>query len=98
MITFHRTTEFDTWLKALHDPIGKARIITRIRSAEQGNFGDCEAVGDGISEMRIHCGPGYRLYYTRKQQNFYLLLGGGNKATQKQDIRRAKSLAKSLEH
>ena len=58
MTTFIRTPEFDAWLKALRDPIGKARIVSRIRSAEQGNFGDCEAVGDGVSEMRVHCGPG----------------------------------------
>lgn len=69
MNTFLRTHEFDSWLKDLRDSVGKARIIARIRSAEAGNFGDCESVGDGISEMRIHCGPGYRLYYTRKGKN-----------------------------
>ncbi len=97
MNTFYRTPEFDAWLKSMRDPVGKARIITRIRSAEAGNFGDCESVGDGISEMRIHCGPGYRLYYTRKGKVIYVLLCGGNKSTQKQDIKQAKILLKNLE-
>jgi hypothetical protein len=61
MITFHRSDEFDTWLAALKDKIGRARIALRIRSAEHGNFGDCEPVGGGVSEMRIHFGPGYRV-------------------------------------
>lgn len=97
MNSFLRTAEFDAWLKTLLDPVGKARIITRIRSAEAGNFGDCEPVGRGISEMRIHSGPGYRLYYVRNGKVVYLLLCGGNKSTQKQDINRAKALLKSLE-
>ena len=97
MITFIRTPEFDAWLKALRDPIGKARIISRIRSAEQGNFGDCEPVGDGVSEMRIHCGPGYRVYYSRSGQVVYLLLCGGSKSTQSRDIKQAKALLKSQE-
>ena len=97
MISFIRTPEFDAWLKALRDPIGKARIISRIRSAEQGNFGDCEPVGDGVSEMRIHCGPGYRVYYSRRGQVVYLLLCGGNKSTQSRDIKQAKALLKSQE-
>ncbi len=97
MITFIRTPEFDAWLKALRDPIGKARIISRIRSAEQGNFGDCEPAGDGVSEMRIHCGPGYRVYYSRRGKMLYLLLCGGNKSTQSRDIKQAKALLKSQE-
>ena len=97
MSTFLRTTEFDTWLKALRDPIAKARVITRIRSAEAGNLGDCSPVGDGISEMRIHVGPGYRLYYCRRGEITYLLLCAGDKSSQQKDIRTAKSLLKSLE-
>jgi putative addiction module killer protein len=94
--TFLRTPEFDTWLKALRDPIGKARIVARIRSAEYGNFGDCEPVGEGVSEMRIHCGPGYRVYYSRKGKIVYLLLCGGDKDTQNRDIKQAKLLHKSM--
>ena len=97
MNSIFRTPEFDAWLKALRDPVGKARIVARIRSAEEGNFGDCEPVGEGVSEMRIHCGPGYRVYYSRKGEVVYLLLCGGDKSTQKRDIKQAKSLHKSLE-
>lgn len=97
MNTFLRTPEFDAWLKVLRDSVGKARIISRIRSAEQGNFSDCEPVGEGISEMRIHCGPGYRVYYTRKGKVVYLLICGGDKSTQKRDIKQAKVLLKRLE-
>jgi putative addiction module killer protein len=97
MSTFLRTPEFDIWLKALRDPIAKARVIARIRSAEAGNLGDCSPVGDGISEMRIHIGPGYRLYYCRRRDITYLLLCAGDKSSQQKDIRTAKALLKSLE-
>ena len=60
MSVFLRTVEFDEWLKALRDPIGKARILARLRAAELGHFGDHAAVGDGVCEPRIHTGPGYR--------------------------------------
>ena len=66
-------------------------------SAEKGNFGDCQPVGSGVSEMRIHYGPGYRLYYTRRGEVFYLLLLGGDKSTQKRDIARALEMAARLE-
>jgi putative addiction module killer protein len=69
----------------------------RIRSAEHGNFGDCEPVGGGVSEMRIHCGPGYRVYYTRRGEVVYLLLLVGDKSSQKRDIKRAIDMARSLE-
>ena len=97
MTTFLRTPEFDTWLKALRDPIAKARVIARVRSAEAGNFGDCAPIGDGISEMRIHVGAGYRLYYCRRGEITYLLLCAGDKSSQQKDIRTAKALLKSLE-
>ena len=66
MNTFERSEEFDAWLAGLKDKVGRARIVHRIRSAEHGNFGDCEPVGEGVSEMRIHVGPGYRAYFTRR--------------------------------
>ncbi|HNV07764.1 MAG: type II toxin-antitoxin system RelE/ParE family toxin [Dokdonella sp.] len=97
MSTFLRTSEFDAWLKALRDPIATARIAARIRSAEAGNFGDCAPVGDGISEMRIHVGPGYRLYYCRRGEVTYLLLCAGDKSSQARDIRTAKTLLRNLE-
>lgn len=97
MNSFLRTEAFNSWLKALRDPIGKARIVARIRSAEAGNLGDCEPVGDGISEMRVHSGPGYRVYFYRKDNFIYVLLCGGNKSSQTQDINQAKKIAKDLE-
>jgi len=97
MASFLRTMEFDAWLRALRDPVGKARIMARIRSAEAGNFGDCTPVGDGISEMRIHAGPGYRVYYCRRGAVVYLLLCGGDKSSQQRDIRMAKALVAGLE-
>jgi len=95
--TFLRTPEFDEWLTNLRDQIAKARILARIRSAEAGNFGDCEPVGEGISEMRIHVGPGYRVYYCRRGKVVYLLLCGGDKSSQKEDIREAKRILDQLE-
>lgn len=97
MNTFLRTPEFDAWLSKLRDQIAKARIIARIRSAEAGDFGDCEPVGDGISEMMIHVGAGYRAYFCRRGNVVYLLLCGGDKSTQKRDIREAKQTLKELE-
>ena len=95
MNTFHRSDEFDSWLAALKDKVGRARIVHRIRSAEHGNFGDCEPVGEGVSEMRIHFGPGYRVYFTRRGEVIYLLLLGGDKSSQKRDIKRAIEMARA---
>ena len=96
MNQFHRTSVFDSWLSSLKDQIGKARIVSRIRAAEAGNFGDCEPIGDGVSEMRIHVGPGYRVYFTRIGDVLYLLLLGGNKSSQSRDIKQALELAHVL--
>ena len=94
MNTILRTETFDTWLSKLKDPRAKPRIIKRIRSAERGNLGDCEPVGAGVSEMRIHFGPGYRVYFMRIGKVVYLLLCGGTKRGQSSDIVRAKQLAR----
>ncbi len=96
MNTFYRSDEFDAWLASLKDQVGRARIVHRIRSAEHGNFGDCEPVGEGVSEMRIHFGPGYRVYFTRCRNVIYLLLIGGNKSSQKRNIKRAIDMARGL--
>lgn len=88
--------DFDGWLRRLRDAKGKARILARIKSAEAGNFGDCEPVGDGVSEMRVHFGPGYRVYFLREGVVVYVLLCGGDKSTQERDIRRAKELAREV--
>lgn len=71
-------------------------VNSNVRAAEAGNFGDCEPVGEGVSEMRIHVGPGYRLYYTRRGEVIYLLLVGGDKSEQKRDIKRALEMARKL--
>ena len=96
MNTFLKSDEFNAWLANLKDQVGKAIITKRIRAAESGRFGDCEPVGEGISEMRIHYGPGYRAYFTRHGDVIYLLLLGGDKSTQKRDIKRAKEMARAL--
>ena len=96
MMTFLKSDEFDAWLVGLKDHVGKAMIAKRIRNAEAGNFGDCEPVGEGVSELRIHCGPGYRAYFTRRGDVVYFLLLGGDKSTQKRDIKRAKTMARTL--
>ena len=96
MNSFQRSDEFDAWLTALKDKLGRARIVHRIRSAEFGNFGDCESVGEGVSEMRSHFGPGYRVYFTRRGEVVYLLLLGGDKSSQKRDIKRAIEMARTI--
>ena len=96
MNTIIRTDVFDTWLSRLKDARSKGRIITRIRSAERGNFGDCRPVGAGVLEMIIHFGPGYRVYFTQVGEVVYLLLCGGTKRGQDRDIRRARSMARLL--
>lgn len=96
MPTFYRSAQFDRWLAGLKDNIGKARIVQRIRSAELGNLGDVAPVGDGVSELRIHVGPGYRVYIARRGEVVYLLLIGGDKSTQTADIRRAKQILQDL--
>lgn len=97
MNTFERSDEFDAWLANLKDKAGRARIVLRIRSAEHGNFGDCGSVGDGVLEMRVHFGPGYRAYFTRREKVVYLLLLGGDKSSQKRDIKRAIEMVRALD-
>ena len=96
MIDFERSRAFADWLDSLKDIIGKARIIARLRAAEHGNFGDCEPVGGAVYEMRVHYGPGYRMYFTRRGEVVYLLLMGGDKSTQKRDIKRALQMAQNI--
>jgi putative addiction module killer protein len=96
MNVFIRSSDFDRWLEALRDDRGKARISARLRSAMLGNFGDCQPVGEGVSEMRIHVGPGYRVYFVRQGATVYVLLAGGSKSTQTKDIARALRMAREL--
>ena len=96
MITLVQSSVFSAWLRALTDDVAKANILRRLSSAELGNFGDCEPVGEGVSEMRIHHGAGYRVYFLRNGSTVYVLLCGGSKASQKRDIKMAKQMAHEL--
>jgi len=96
MYNFIRSSEFDDWLKGLNNSKGKARILARLAGAELGNFGDCAPVGGGVSELRVHFGPGYRVYFVRRGSTVYVLLCGGDKSSQKRDIARALALAAKL--
>lgn len=83
---------YDDWLSSLRDPRAKAKVISGVDRMEMGNLGDSEPVGEGVSELRLHYGPGYRVYYAKDGQTIFLLLCGGDKSTQKKDIKRAKRL------
>ena len=93
MYSIEKTGEFDNWLRKLKDQRAKAKILFRIqRIQEHGNFGDCEPVGQGISELRIHYAKGYRVYLKEQNGTVVLLLNGGTKASQQKDISKAKEL------
>ena len=93
MIEVLQTAEFAKWLKRLKDIDARARINVRIkRISLTGNLGDVKPVGDGVYEMRIDYGPGYRVYYSRRGNEIILLLIGGDKSTQQKDIEKAKRL------
>lgn len=83
---------FSEWLTGLRDKIAQARIRVRLRQVEAGNFGDCEPVGEGVIELRIHLGAGYRVYCGRHGKTVVLLLCGGDKGSQVADIKRAKEM------
>jgi len=91
-----QTTEFSGWLHRLRDANAVARIVGRIRRMEMGNPGDAKSVGQSILEMRIDYGPGYRIYYMHRGAEIVILLCGGDKRTQQQDINRARKLAETL--
>ena len=82
---------FENWLDSLSDITAKARILQRIDRIELGNFGDCETVGDGVHELRIDHGPGYRIYFGNDGKQLVILLCGGTKRGQGKDIERAKA-------
>ena len=96
MYTILRTDVFDTWLSKLKDSRAKAQIIKKIGSVERGILGDCKSAGAGVSEMRIHYGPGYRMYFTRIDDVVYLLLCGGIKRRQSSDIAKARKMVRLL--
>jgi putative addiction module killer protein len=96
MVEVRQTEEFSAWLRRLRDANALARIVARIRRMEKGNPGDSKSVGQGVLEMRIDYGPGYRIYYLPRGVQIVILLCGGDKRTQQQDIKRAQKLAETL--
>jgi putative addiction module killer protein len=92
-VQVRRTEEFAAWLGGLRDKQGRAKIFERIYRLEEGNPGKTRSVGSGVVEMKIDFGPGYRVYYIQRGQLLILLLCGGDKGTQSNDIERAKALA-----
>lgn len=92
MFRIKKTEYFSNWRNLIKDDHARAKIDLRIEQTKLGNFGDFKFVGDGIYEMRIHYGPGYRIYYTKEDNVIVLLLVGGDKSTQQKDIEKAKEL------
>lgn len=96
MIEIRKTEIFAKWIDSLQDIRGRARIQTRIERLATGNPGDVKPVGEGVSEMRIDHGPGYRVYYIQRERTMIILIAGGDKSTQAKDIKTALRLAQNL--
>ena len=93
MVDVIKSDTFDRWLRKLRDPHAKARVEMRIRRLSLGNAGDVQPIGEGLSEMRIDYGPGYRVYFMQKNKVLVILLCGGDKSTQQTDIAKAREIA-----
>jgi len=96
MRPIYTTEVFDAWFESLKDKQTSRRIQARIDRAEEGNFGDHKAVGEGVFEMRIHHGPGFRVYFIQRGLEIVILLAGGDKSSQSKDIETAHELARQL--
>jgi len=96
MYSVRSLPEFTEWIEELKDKTVRTAVVARIDRLESGLMGDVQSVGDGISELRIHVGAGWRLYFTQRGERIILLLAGGSKRTQEKDIKRAKALAAAL--
>ena len=90
------SSRFKTWFRGVADEQAQAKIVARLARIRLGNFGDVKAVGEGVSELRIDAGPGYRVYFVRRGAAVYMLLTGGDKGSQKRDIEAAKAMAREL--
>lgn len=97
MIEVRQTAAFTKWFAKLRDIRAQAHIVRRIERAQAGNLGDVKALGDGVSEMRVHYGAGYRLYLARRGERLVILLCGGDKSSQSADIRTAKAMAREYD-
>lgn len=91
-----RTQEFNEWLRDLRDKQGKAKIVVRLDRLEQGNPGNSRSVGEGVFELKVDFGPGYRVYYVQRGEVLIVVLCGGDKSSQSKDIQRAKAIASQL--
>jgi putative addiction module killer protein len=96
MFIVRQTEEFVEWLDELQDKRAQIRIVARLRQIEAGNLGDWQSIEGEVSELRVHYGPGYRLYFTRRGKVIVVLLNAGDKSTQKRDIRRALKIAAEI--
>ncbi|HPX62089.1 MAG TPA: type II toxin-antitoxin system RelE/ParE family toxin [Deltaproteobacteria bacterium] len=96
MIEIRKTEHFANWLDNLRDIQAKARVLVRVERLASGNAGDVKPVGEGVSEMRISYGPGYRVYFIQRGSELIVLLAGGDKSSQSRDIKTAISLAQNL--
>lgn len=94
--SLEQSDDFASWLKKLRDREGRLRILKRLRRLSDGHFGDCQPVGEGVHELRMFFGPGYRVYFAQQDDTIILLLAGGDKDSQAGDIARAKALAREL--
>jgi putative addiction module killer protein len=97
MYTIKRMPEFDEWLGSIRDSMTRIRLARRLDKAQRGLLGDVAPVGEGVCEMREFFGPGWRLYYVERSGMLIVMLGGGNKSTQSEDIARAIALSKTIE-
>ena len=96
MLEVRQTAVYATWFSSLRDRAAKVRIDIRIRRLSLGNPGDVKPVGEGVSELRVSFGPGYRVYFVERGNEYIVLLAGGDKSSQDGDIRKAKKLAREL--
>jgi putative addiction module killer protein len=96
MIEIRKTDVFARWIDSLEDIQSRARILVRIERFALGNPGDVKPVGEGVSELRVDYGPGYRIYFKKHGQSLIVLLAGGKKQTQMKDIKKALHLARNL--
>ncbi|MDQ7074237.1 MAG: type II toxin-antitoxin system RelE/ParE family toxin [Gammaproteobacteria bacterium] len=96
MIKIQKTSLYAKWLNGLRDIKTRSRILVRIERLAQGNLGDVKPIGEGVSELRIHCGSGYRVYFKKSGSQLIILLAGGDKSSQAKDIQKALKLARNL--
>jgi putative addiction module killer protein len=97
VLQIRKTDVYAEWIDNLRDLQGRARILVRVERLASGNPGDVKAISGGVSELRVHFGPGYRVYFSQRGDDIVILLAGGDKRTQTRDIQTALQLAKNLE-